>query len=80
MVGKGGIGALLPAVDLEIGQLVSLEIALSTPAAPTLLKAQVKNREGRNYSFQFLETDGRAAALLQDLFQPEAVAAFTVNR
>jgi len=79
MVGKGGIGALLPTANLEIGQVVSLEIALSTPAAPSVLKAQVKNRQGLNYSFQFLETNGRAAALLQDLFRPEAVAAFNVS-
>ena len=79
IVGRGGIGAQLPAVELEIGQVVSLEIALSTSAAPTVLKAQVKNRQGLNYSFQFLEADGRAAAQLQVLFKPEAVAAYTVT-
>jgi PilZ domain len=76
VVGKGGIGSVLPAVELEIGQVVSVEISLSTPAAPSALKAQVKNRHGFSYGFQFLESDGRAAAMLGPLFRPEAVQVF----
>lgn len=79
IIGKGGIGAQLPAAELEIGQVVSLEIALSASTAPSVLKAQVRNRQGMNYSFQFLEAGGRAAVMLQDLFRPEAVAAFNVS-
>jgi hypothetical protein len=80
MVGKGGIGAMMPAVEMEIGQVVSLEIALLTPAAPGLLKAQVTSRQGFTYGFQFLAADGRATATLQDLFRPEDIAAFAVKK
>ena len=76
VVGEGGIGALLPAADLEIGQVVSLEVSLSTPAAPRPFKAQLKNRHGSKCGFQFMESDGRAAAMLGGLFQPDAVMAF----
>jgi|SRR5205807_6903798 len=79
VVGKGGIGSLLPAAELEIGQVVSVEISVSAPAAPGSLKAQVKNRHGSSYGFQFLESDGRAAATLAPLFRPEAVQVFTVR-
>jgi len=80
IVGRGGIGALLPGVELELGQVVTLEIALSTPAAPSVLRAQLKNCRGQNYGFQFLEGDGRVAAVLEVLFRPEEVVAFTVSR
>jgi len=76
VVGKGGIGSLLPAAELEIGQVVSVEIAVSNPTASSTLKAQVKNRNGSNYGFQFLEPDTRAAAILNPLFRPEAVQVF----
>ena len=79
VVGKGGIGSLLPAAELEIGQVVSVEIAISTPATPGALKAQVKNRHGSSYGFQFLESDVRAAATLAPLFRPEAVQVFTAR-
>ncbi len=76
VVGKGGIGSLLPAAELEIGQVVSVEIAVSTPYEPSPLKAQVKNRHGSSYGFQFLEPDTRAAAMLAPLFKPEAAQVF----
>jgi len=75
-VGRGGLGAMMPAVELEIGQIVSLEISLATPAAPGVLKAQVKSRQGSTYGFQFLAADSRATAALHDLFRPEDLAAF----
>lgn len=76
VVGKGGLGSLLPAAELEIGQVVSVEIAISNPAPPSTLKAQVKNRHGSNYGFQFLEPDSRTAMVLSPLFRPEAVQVF----
>ncbi|HXW16604.1 MAG TPA: PilZ domain-containing protein [Terriglobia bacterium] len=76
IVGRGGIGAMMPAVELEIGQIVSLEISLATPAAPGVLKAQVKSHQGSTYGFQFLAADSRATAALHDLFRPEDLAAF----
>jgi hypothetical protein len=76
IVGRGGIGAMMPAVELEIGQIVSLEISLATPAASGVLKAQVKSRQGSTYGFQFLAADSRATAPLHDLFRPEDLAAF----
>lgn len=76
MVGKGGIGALMPAVELEVGQEVSLEITVSTPAAPGMLKAHVKSRQGSTYGFEFLSSDSRATATLQDLFRNEDTAAY----
>ena len=76
VVGKGGIGSLLPAAELEIGQVVSVEISVSNPAPPSTLKAQVKNRHGSSYGFQFLESDNRAATILSPLFRPEAVQVF----
>ena len=79
IVGKGGIGAFLPGVELELGQVVTLEVTLSTGGTPNVLKAQVKNRQRQNYGFQFLESDGRVTAVLQVLFRPEAVAAFTTS-
>ena len=71
VVGKGGIGSLLPAAELEIGQVVSVEISVSNPAPPSTLKAQVKNRHGSNYGFQFLEPDTRVATILSPLFRCE---------
>ncbi|HEV3041027.1 MAG TPA: PilZ domain-containing protein [Candidatus Angelobacter sp.] len=76
VVGKGGLGSLLPAAELEIGQVVSVEIAIANPAPPSTLKAQVKNRHGSNYGFQFLESDSRTAIVLSPLFRPEAVQVF----
>src|SRR5215471_12565928 len=58
MVGKGGIGAVI-AAELALGQVVQLELAIPTNPASRALKAQVKNRKGSNYGFQFLETDLR---------------------
>jgi hypothetical protein len=76
IVGKGGIGASMPAVELEIGQVVSLEISISGPAAPGVLRAQVKSRSGSTYGFQFLSTAVQSTATLRKLFQPDALATF----
>jgi hypothetical protein len=76
VVGKGGIGSLLPAAELEIGQVVSVEISISNPAPLSALKAQVKNRHGSSYGFQFLESDSRAATILSPLFRPESIQVF----
>lgn len=76
MVGKGGIGASMPAAQLEIGQEVALEITVSTPAAPVVLRARVTSRHGSTYGFQFAATDGQATATLQDLLRNEEVAAY----
>jgi hypothetical protein len=71
VVGKGGIGAFLPA-ELPLGQVASLEISLAQAGVPQQLKGQVKNRNGSNYGFQFLEVPERAGAALRSLFQPQA--------
>ena len=70
-VGMGGIGAFL-AAELPLGQIASLEISLSTSGIPQQFKAQVKNRRGSNYGFQFLEMPERAGPGLRLLFQPSA--------
>jgi hypothetical protein len=70
-VGKGGIGAFLTA-ELPLGQVASLEISLSASGVPQPVKAQVKNRRGQNYGFQFVELPERASAGLRLLFQPAA--------
>jgi len=71
MVGKGGIGAFIPA-ELPLGQIASIEISLSQNGIPQQFKAQVKNRRGSNYGFQFLEVPERAGPGLRQLFQPSA--------
>jgi hypothetical protein len=71
MVGLGGIGAFLSA-ELPLGQVASLEISLSANGLPQQFKAQVKNRRGSNYGFQFLEVAERAGPALRFLFQPAA--------
>lgn len=73
VVGQGGIGALLPTAQLDVGQEVSLEIAIARAAATVALKAMVKDRRGVNYGFQFVENHGRVAVMLKPLFQPEAL-------
>jgi hypothetical protein len=73
VVGKGGLGAFLPATQLEIGQEVVLEIAISRAAATVALKARVKDRRGLNHGFEFLENAGRVTVTLQPLFQEEAI-------
>ena len=70
VVNKAGIGAIV-AGDLAIGQEVLLEIALNKEPAPRRLKAQVRNRQGSTYGFQFIESDDRTAAYLAALFTPE---------
>jgi len=78
-VGRGGIGAELPAaVQLAAGQEVRLELTIDGPADKVTLKAQMKGRTGAHYAFQFLETNGPAAAMLQTLFQPDAVMSHKV--
>lgn len=72
VVGKGGIGAELKA-ELEIGQVVLLEISMPTAPAPRRLKAQIRNREGFNYGFQFLESDPMTISFLGQLFHPDSV-------
>jgi hypothetical protein len=76
VVGKGGIGSLLPAAELEIGQVVSVEISVSSPEPISALKAQVKNRQGSSYGFQFLESDSRTATILSPLVRPETIQVF----
>ena len=73
VVGKGGIGAHLPTAQLDIGQEVSLEIAIAKATATVALKALVKDRRGVNYGFQFVESQGHVAIMLKPLFQPEAL-------
>jgi hypothetical protein len=70
VVNKTGIGASV-AGELAIGQEVLLEIALNKEPAPRRLKAQVRNRSGSVYGFQFMESDERTAAYLAALFTPE---------
>ena len=72
VVGKGGIGAEIKA-ELEIGQVVLLEISMPTAPAPRRLKAQIRNREGFNYGFQFLESDPMTVSFLGQLFQPDSM-------
>jgi hypothetical protein len=82
-VGKGGIGALLPA-ELAIGQETFLEISLGQMPPGCLgivtrrFKAEVRNIEevtgaGKIHGFQFTEVDERATAVLNVLFRPEAL-------
>jgi hypothetical protein len=71
VVNKTGIGASV-AAELVIGQEVLLEIALNKEPAPRRLKAQVRNRQGSIYGFQFVESDERTAAYLAALFNPES--------
>ncbi|MBZ5523466.1 MAG: PilZ domain-containing protein [Acidobacteriia bacterium] len=73
VVGKGGLGALLPAAQLEVGQEVLLEITISRVAATVALKARVKDRHGLNHGFEFLENAGRVTVTLKPLFQEEAI-------
>jgi len=73
VVGKGGIGALLSATQLEIGQDVILEITVSRMAATVALKARVKDRHGLSHGFEFLENSGRVTVSLKPLFQDDAV-------
>jgi hypothetical protein len=79
-VGRGGIGAELPgALQLAAGQDVRLELTIDGPSDKVILKAQVKDRNGTHYSFQFQEKEGPAAAMLQTLFQPDAVMSHRVT-
>jgi hypothetical protein len=73
VVSKGGIGALLSATQLEIGQDVILEITVSRMAATVALKARVKDRHGLSHGFEFLENSGRVTVSLKPLFQDDAV-------
>jgi hypothetical protein len=77
VVGKGGIGAQLPA-ELAIGQQTFLEISLGKMPAPRRFKAEVRNIEqvagaGKIHGFQFIEADERSTAVLNVLFKPEAL-------
>ncbi|HWZ44451.1 MAG TPA: PilZ domain-containing protein [Candidatus Saccharimonadales bacterium] len=73
VAGKGGIDALLTKVELNVGEEVSLEIALSQASGTVALSARVKNRRGFNHGFEFLENAGRVTVTLKPLFQPEAI-------
>ena len=72
-VGRGGIGAEMPAGELPIGQAVRLEITLSAKAEPIRLTGHVKSRRGAHYGFQFVETGGPGTSLLGVLFQADTV-------
>jgi PilZ domain-containing protein len=74
MVGKGGLGAHLPA-ELPLGQVATLEISLTVGGIPQTVKGQVVNRRGPNYGFQFLEVTDRAVIGLRTLFQPQPAVA-----
>jgi hypothetical protein len=70
VIGKGGIGAVLPA-GLEIGQEAYLEISLTNAPAPRRFKAEVRNWQNDTYGFQFKEADERSTAVLTFLFKPD---------
>jgi hypothetical protein len=70
-VNKRGIGATV-AGELAIGQQVWLEISLNNLPAPRRLRAEVKNRKGTTYGFEFKEADERTSAFLSALFMPDA--------
>jgi hypothetical protein len=77
VIGKGGIGAQLPA-ELAIGQETFLEISLGQMPAPRRFKAEVRNIEqvagaGKIHGFQFKEVDERSTAVLNVLFRPDAL-------
>jgi hypothetical protein len=74
VVGKGGIGAVLPA-ELEVGQEAYLEISVNNGPASRRFKAEVRNRQKDRHGFQFKEADERSTAVLTVLFRPDKLMA-----
>lgn len=70
-ISEAGIASLL-AVELEIGECVTMEFGLPGNPHTLHLRALVRNRSGARYGFEFLTLSERQRSAITDYCYPQA--------